>query len=97
MCIAKNEINDESTDHFALSEDVSDIYNVVADVFQYHYQINEQTIQNITAHIALTLRRVRKGHFIEQQMEQDMPDSQNIRFHEILTRFLTRYRIRSNT
>ena len=96
MCIAKNEINDESTDHFALSEDVSDIYNVVADVFfKYHYQINEQTIQNITAHIALTLRRVRKGHFIEQQMEQDMPDSTEYQISsEILTRFLTRYRIK---
>ena len=96
MCIAKNEINDESTDHFALSEDVSDIYNVVADVFfKYHYQINEQTIQNITAHIALTLRRVRKGHFIEQHMEQDMPDSTEYQIStEILTRFLTRYRIK---
>lgn len=96
MCIAKNEINDESTDHFALSEDVSNIYNVVADVFfKYHYQINEQTIQNITAHIALTLRRVRKGHFIEQQMEQDMPDSTEYQIStEILTRFLTRYRIK---
>lgn len=96
MCIAKNEINDESTDHFALSEDVSNIYNVVADVFfKYHYQINEQTIKNITAHIALTLRRVRKGHFIEQQMEQDMPDSTEYQIStEILTRFLTRYRIK---
>lgn len=96
MCIAKNEINDESADHFALSEDVSDIYNVVADVFfKYHYQINEQTIQNITAHIALTLRRVRKGHFIEQHMEQDMPDSTEYQIStEILTRFLTRYRIK---
>ena len=25
MCIAKNEINDDSTDHFALTDDVSDI------------------------------------------------------------------------
>ena len=49
--------------------------------FKYHYQINEQTIQNITAHIALTLRRVRKGHFIEQQMEQGYAGfRQNIRF-----------------
>ena len=96
MCIAKNEINDDSTDHFALTDDVSDIYNVVADVFfKYHYQINEQTIQNITAHIALTLRRVKKGHLIEQCMEQDMPDSTEYQIStEILTRFLTRYRIK---
>ena len=95
MCIAKNEIADDSSDHFALSEDVTTIYNVVADVFfKYHYQINEQTIQNITTHIALTLRRVKNGHMIEQTIEQDVPDSTEYQIStEILSRFLAKFRI----
>ena len=97
MCIARHETIDDTSNHFALSAGVSDIYNVVADVFfKYHYQINEQTLQNITAHIALTIRRVKSGHMIEQPIEHDTLNSVEYQIStEILTRFLTRYRIKN--
>lgn len=96
MCIARHETIDETSTHFALSGSVSDIYNVVADVFfKYHYQINEQTIQNITAHVALTIRRVKSGHMIEQSVDLNALDSIEHQIStEILTRFLTRYHIK---
>ena len=82
-------------DPFSISEDVSQIYNTVADVFlQYKYQLNEQSIQNITAHIALTIRRVRHGHVITQSMDTNVKKSQEYRIsREILERLLAPFRL----
>lgn len=96
MCIARHEIMDDTTDHFTLTADVSNIYNVIADVFfKYHYQINEQTLQNITAHITLTIRRVKKGHVVTDMIEQDVCESIEHKIStEILSRFLSIYHIK---
>lgn len=96
MCIAKNEVICDAEDNpFSISEDVSQIYNTVADVFlQYEYQLNEQSIQNITAHIALTIRRVRHGHLITQCMDDHVRQSQEYRIsREILERLLAPFRL----
>ena len=90
MCIVKSDLHNISSNHLVLSEQVGDIYNVVADTFiKYRYQVQEQTLQNITAHIALTLERVKNNHWITNELDVDVSSETEFQIaYEILSKLL---------
>lgn len=96
MCIVKHDFMEDTSSIYQLSEDITTVYDVVADTFlKYKYQVNEQVLQNITSHIILTINRVKTGNIIEVMDEQSFSSTIEYQIsNEILTKFLAMYNIR---
>lgn len=93
-CLNKTGILDKM-DSYPFHENTTGIYNVVADIFiKFQYRIDEQVLQNITAHIARSIERIKKNHFIEKQNDNDFYDSIEFKISkEILYTLLIGYRM----
>jgi len=77
-------------------EDKTGIYNVVADTFiKYKYHVNEETLQNITAHVFRSLQRIKQLHFIETTVGEDLSTTTEFSIaDEILASFINKNSIK---
>src|SRR5699024_4612693 len=68
------------------------IYNVVADTFiKYQYHVNEETLQNITAHIFRSLQRIQRHHYIEEPSDENVLLTTEFKIaDEILTKLINK-------
>ncbi len=78
-----------------INDDLARIYNVIANSFiDYKYQINEKNLQNITMHVALTIQRVREGHYSNIRRSIPLKETKEYKISEnILNHFLMMYNI----
>lgn len=78
-----------------INDDLARIYNVIANSFiDNKYQINEKNLQNITMHVALTIQRVREGHFSNIKKSNSLKETKEYKISEnILNHFLMMYNI----
>lgn len=78
-----------------LNDDLARIYNVIANSFiDNKYQINEKSLQNITMHVALTIQRVKDGHWSKIKNISSLKGTKEYLISEnILNHFLTAYSI----
>ncbi|MDB7987751.1 PTS sugar transporter subunit IIA [Faecalicoccus pleomorphus] len=95
LCMIQNDMIYDNLSPYAISENLGRIYNIVADAFiRFKYQINEQSLQNITTHVALAVHRVKHGNVVEMQEDQDIMDRIEYKISEnILNHFLPIYNI----
>lgn len=93
-CLNKTGIADKMNS-YPIYENTTGIYNIVADIFiKFQYRIDEQVLQNLTAHIARSIERIKKNHFIEKQSDVDFYDSTEFKISkEILNTLLIGYRM----
>lgn len=91
----QNDMIYDNLSPYAISENLGRIYNIIADAFiRFKYQINEQSLQNITTHVALAVHRVKHGNVVEMQEDQDIMDRIEYKISEnILNHFLPIYNI----
>lgn len=72
-CIKKIDFNGTQSKYLYTTESTARIYTVVTDTFiKYRYHLNEQTLQNITTHIARSLRRIEKFQYITTDLENNL-------------------------
>lgn len=95
LCMIQNDMIYDNLSPYAISENLGRIYNIIADAFiRFKYQINEQSLQNITTHVALAVHRVKHGNVVEMQEDQDIMDRIEYKISEnILNHFLPIYNI----
>ena len=76
-------------------EEATKIYNIAADIFFNHkYHINEEILQNITAHIYIALQRIKHNHFVEESINSNLIKTEEYQIsEEILTRVFKNCRI----
>lgn len=86
----------DRTNSYYSHENTTDIYNVVADTFiNFQYKIDEQILQNITAHIARSIERIKKNYFVEEQHFSEFKETVEFKIsREILNTLLDGYRIK---
>lgn len=89
-CITKVGFIEDQENHLYMTENTTRIYTVVADTFiKYRYHLDERTLQNITAHIARSLRRVEKFHYITTTLQQDLESATEFKIaNEILSNLI---------
>lgn len=79
-----------------IPENTTKIYNIAADTFiNYKYNINEEILQNITAHISIALQRIKKNHYIDK-INYNTNLSNTVEYKiakDILTKTLVGYKI----
>lgn len=79
-----------------IPENTTKIYNIAADTFiNYKYNINEEILQNITAHISIALQRIKKNHYIDK-INYNTHLSNTVEYKiakDILTKTLVGYKI----
>ncbi len=95
LCMIQNDMIYDNLSPYAVSENLGRIYNIVADSFiKFKYQINEQSLQNITTHVALAVHRVKHGNIVEMQDDSGIKDHIEYKISEnILNHFLPIYNI----
>ena len=95
MCILQNDLIFDNLSPYAVSENLGRIYNTVADAFiKFKYQINEQSLQNITNHVSLAIHRVKHGNIVETQQDPALKERVEYKIAEnILNHFLPIYNI----
>ena len=95
LCMIQNDMIYDNLSPYAVSENLGRIYNIVADSFiKFKYQINEQSLQNITTHVALAVHRVKHGNIVETQDDSGIKDHIEYKISEnILNHFLPIYNI----
>ena len=78
-----------------LPEDTTKVYNIVADAFFNHkYHIDEEILQNITAHIFIAVQRISHSHFITETTNSSLENTEEYQIAlEILQKILKGFRI----
>lgn len=99
LCMMQNDMIYNDLSPYTVSENLGRIYNIVADSFiKFKYQINEQSLQNITTHVALTIKRVEQGNVVEMNENKTLEDKVEYKISEnILNHFLPIYNINARS
>lgn len=78
------------------SQDISHVYNFVADTFiKFQYKVTDQILQNISSHVVLSEQRVKQGMVVEEAGTKALQKKIEYQIaKEICTHFLSPYAIR---